>query len=75
LVGTNSTGSNAFYVRNDLLTEQVEVLSCEEAYFPTRFRESRDARGVLTYVTGNDRLKLIQGLPVFNVETNTAEVL
>jgi hypothetical protein len=75
LVGTNSTGSNAFYVRNDLLTEQVEVLSCEEAYFPSRFRESRDARGVLSYVTGNERLKLIQGLPVFNVETNAAEVL
>jgi hypothetical protein len=75
LVGTNSTGSNAFYVRNDLLTEQVEVLSSEEAYFPSKFRESRDAHGNLTYVTENDRLRLIQGLPVFNVEMNTGEVL
>jgi hypothetical protein len=75
LVGTNSTGSNAFYVRNDLLTDELEVFSSEEAYFPSKFRESRDTRGDLTYVTGNDRLKLIQGLPVFNVETSTSEVL
>lgn len=75
LVGTNSAGVNAFYIRNDLLTEKLDVLSCTEAYSPSLVRESRDIQGNLTYVSGDDRLKLIHGLSVFNVETNTTETL
>jgi hypothetical protein len=75
LVGTNSAGGNAFFVRNDLVTDKVAVISSAEAYFPSHLRESRDAQGHLTHVRGSDRLKMIQGLPVVNVETNTTEVL
>jgi hypothetical protein len=75
LVGTNSVGSNAFYVRNDLLTEKVEVLSVGDAYAPSTFRESRDGEGNLTFVDGADRLEAIKGMPVFNVETGVAETL
>jgi len=42
LVGTNSAGCNAFYVRNDLLTERVEVLSVPETFIPSKIRESRN---------------------------------
>lgn len=75
LIGTNSAGSNAFYVRNDLLTERVEVLSAPEIFISSKIRESRNLDGVLTYVGGSDRLKLIQGLPVVNVETGKLEAL
>jgi hypothetical protein len=75
LVGTNSTGGNAFFVRNDLVTDKVAVISSAEAYFPSHLRESRDAEGHLTHVSGGDRLKMIQGLPVINVETNATEIL
>jgi hypothetical protein len=75
LVGTNSAGGNAFFVRNDLVTDKVAVISSAEAYFPSHLRESRDARGHLTHVGGGDRVKMIQGLPVVNVETNTTEIL
>jgi hypothetical protein len=75
LIGTNSAGVNAFYIRNDLLTEKLEVLSCADVYSPSLVRESRDRQGNLTHVSGDDRLKLIQGLSVFNVETNTTETL
>jgi len=75
LIGTNSAGSNAFYVRNDLLTERVEVLSAPEIFISSKIRESRNLDGVLTYVGGSDRLKLIQGLPVVNVETGKSEAL
>ncbi len=61
LVTTNSAGNNAFYVRNDLITDKLTALSCEEAYSPSKFRESRDAQSNLTYVTDDDRLKVIQG--------------
>jgi len=75
LVGTNSVGTNAFYVRNDLLTDKITVLSAERAYFPSNVRESRDARGKLTYVSGGDKLNVIKGLPVLNVESRITETL
>lgn len=75
LVGTNSAGCNAFYVRNDLLSPKLEALSVERGYTESRYRESRDSSGRLTYVSGADRLRLIAGMPVINVETGAAEVL
>ena len=75
LIGTNSAGSNAFYVRNDLLTERVEVQSAPEIFIPSKIRDSRNLDGALTYAGGSDRLKLIQGLPVVNVETGKSEAL
>ncbi len=73
LVGINTTGSNAFYVRKDLLNDDLEVLIAEQAYVPSKFRESKDVQGGLTYISGDDRLNLIKGLPVLNVETNVIE--
>lgn len=75
LVGTNTASNNAFYVRNDLLNDRLEVLSVEQAYSTSLYRESRDAEGRLTYVGAEDRLKMIQGMPVVNVETNATEQL
>jgi len=75
LVGTNTTGCNAFFVRNDLLNAQVEVLRTGEAFSPSKFRDSRDQKGNLTYLSGDARLELIKGLHVLNVETNLIESL
>jgi len=75
LIGTGSAGGNAFFVRNDLVTDRLGVTSSTEAYFPSQLRESRDMKGHLTHLSGSDRLKMIQGLPVLNVETNTTEML
>ena len=75
LVGTNSVGGNAFYVRNDLMNHRLARLTAEQAYFPSSFRESRDERGNLTYLSGEDRYRLIAGLPVLNVETGKLEEL
>jgi hypothetical protein len=75
LVGTNSNGCNAFFVRNDLLNEKVKVLTAEQAFLPSKIRQSRDKQGNLSYLAGNDRQKEIQGLPVVNVETEAIEEL
>lgn len=75
LVGTNTACNNAFYVRNDLLNENLKVLSVGEAYSPSSYRESRDENGNLTYVTGDKRLNIIKGLPVFEVEKQIMEVI
>lgn len=75
LVGTNSQCSNAFYVRNDLLNERLQVLDTGAAYRSSYARESRNEEGVLTFIGGNDRLNLIRGMPVVNVVSLMLEPL
>jgi len=67
LVGSNSAGNNAYFVRRDKLGD-FRPLKAEEAYVESRFRESRDADGRLTFFTGHERLKAIENLPVYDVE-------
>jgi hypothetical protein len=69
LAGGNRAGNNAFFVRRELLGE-IPELSVVEAYRPSRFRESRDSSGELTYVSGRDEhLRLIGEMPLVDVET------
>ena len=75
LVGTNSACLNAFYIRNDLINSKVEVLTVEDSYFPSSLRESRDKLGNKTYITGNERLDVIRGLQVYEVEKQILEVI
>ncbi len=75
LVGTTSEGLNAFFVRDDVMTDRLRALSVAEAYTESRFRESRDADGRLTYLRGGDRLAAIRGMPVIDVTTGAVEPL
>lgn len=75
LVGSNSAGSNAFFVRKDLLNEKVKELAVEEAYKESQTRESRNKNYSLSYPTGKERLELIKGLEVINVLTGEKEKL
>ena len=75
LVGTTSAGVNAFFVRNDLMNDSLESHTAGSAFTLSRARESRDQQGNLTFLGGEDRIALIQGLPVYNVETGQTEVL
>jgi len=75
LVGTNSSGVNAFFVRRDLVNDHVEVLSVEEAFTDSLFRDSRGPDGSMTHLAGGARLAAIRGLPVLNVITGRTEPL
>lgn len=67
LVCTNSAGNNAFFVRNDVRGE-LRPLSPEEGWVSSRFRESRDQEGALTYLSSQaERLRLIADLPIVDV--------
>jgi hypothetical protein len=68
LVGCNILGHNAFFIRKDIAGE-FRGLELREAYVASKFRESRDQAGELTYVRGNDRIKLIEDMPVVQVVT------
>ena len=74
LVGCNSNGNNAFYVRRDHLVTLKE-LTVQEAFVDAKFREARDKKGKLLFLTDSNRYKYFQGLPVINVITNQTEKL
>ena len=67
LVGSNSDGLNAFFVRNDVLGT-LTPLTPEQAYVKARFRNSKDASGKLTYLNFEESVKLIAEMPLFDVE-------
>lgn len=75
LVGTNSAGCNAFFVRRDLLNDRIRERPLDEAFTDSKYRESRDTAGRLDFLSGAERLKAIAGLPVINVETGENEQL
>jgi hypothetical protein len=73
LVGTNSAGNNAFFVRNDVMDERIPALSVDDAYSPSKFRESRDHDGSMDFLRGEAREQAIRGMTVLNVETGELE--
>jgi hypothetical protein len=54
-VGSTGSGVNAFFLRQDRAAA-FKPLSAEEGYVESRFRESRDRFGRLTFVGGAERL-------------------
>lgn len=66
-VGADSHGNNAYFVAQDKLGKLKE-LTAADGYVASRFRESRDEAGQLTYVSGRQRLELIKHLEVFDFE-------
>jgi hypothetical protein len=65
-VGSNSAGNNAFFVRRDHLSG-VAAHTAKEGYVESKFRESRDTAGQLNYLSGIERLRAIQDLPLVEV--------
>jgi hypothetical protein len=65
-VGCNSNGNNAYFIKKGK-DERFASKSIQEAFVDSRFRESRDQRGNLTFLSGSDRLKMIADLEVTEV--------
>jgi len=75
LVGCNTAGTNAFFVRNDLLNNKIKKKSVAEAYKEDKCRQSRDRNYKLSFLSGEERIKVIKNLDVINVITNEVEKL
>ena len=69
-VGCNTNGNNAYFVKR-ALAGNLAPLTAEEGYVRSRFRESRDADGQLTFATGEARRALIADCMVHDVETGS----
>lgn len=74
LIGCNSGGTNAFFVRTDRLGS-LEPTAVADCFVDTPIRQSRDARGNLTFLSGRRRLEEIWHLPVSDVTTGSVQPL
>jgi len=66
-VGSNSAGNNAYFVKKNKVGN-LRTFDAGEGYVESKFKESRDSHGRLTYLSGKDRLKKIHDMPVYDVE-------
>jgi hypothetical protein len=73
-VGCNSSGNNAYFIRKDKISG-LKPLAINEGYVMSKFRESRDKQGNLTFIGGEDRLREIKGLEIYNTRTNQKETI
>ena len=66
-VGSNKNGNNAYFVRKDMIGN-IKIKRIEESYIKSKFRESVDEKGNLTYISGEKRVKLIKDMDIYDIE-------
>lgn len=68
LVGCNSAGNNAFFVRKDLRPASLPERTPAEAFVAAKFREARDERGALAFLDAAQEAAILRGLPLVEVD-------
>ena len=71
LVGCNSAGNNAFFVRADRRPASLPVLGAAEAFVAGRFREARGIDGSFADLAPEAEGALIESLPLVEVPSGT----
>jgi hypothetical protein len=66
--GSNSNGSNAFFVRQDLANNIIPT-EAKRGFVESKVRESRDETGKRTYLSGKERLDIIANMELIDVTT------
>ena len=74
LLGTNSAGNNAFFMKNKFLKEANKAI-VEKKIFTSKFRESTNKNGNLTFLDKKESLKLIQNQFVIDLKENKKKKL
>jgi hypothetical protein len=73
-IGCNSSGNNAYFIRKDKIG-LLKPLTVAEGYVESRFRESRDSNGKLTYITGAKRLAAIEDMVIIDIESGAHVII
>ncbi|WP_231037612.1 hypothetical protein [Pectinatus frisingensis] len=68
LVEGSKNGNNVFFVKNNLLNENVKEKSIDDVFINAQFRESRMADGNLAFFTLEQEQELLKNLKVVNIE-------
>ena len=69
LLGTNTSGNNAFFMKNIFLKDINKVLKEKKIYL-SKYRESRNKKGDLTYLNRQKSLNLIGNKMVIDLKDN-----
>jgi hypothetical protein len=69
-IGSNSAGNNAYFIRKDKIAD-IKPLSISQGYIESKFKESRDKKGGLSFLRGNQRFEAIKGAVVFDTRLKT----
>ena len=69
LLGTNSAGNNAFFIKRNLW-RKASMLITEKKIFESKFRESRNISGNLTFLDKKKSLKLIKNKLMIDLKNN-----
>jgi len=69
-VGSNSTGCNAFFVKDEFADKILSKLDQIVSY-PSLIREGRDEDGKIIFTPGSERAKLIGHLPLINLTSGS----
>lgn len=67
LVGSNATGNNAFFVRNDLVGN-LPMYTPEQVYVKAQFRESRDVQGRPSFLGFEEAFAMISEMPLYDID-------
>ncbi len=73
-VGCNSAGNNAYFVKKTKMNG-LKPLSIKEGFVDAKFRESRNEKGELTFLSGSKKREAIKNIKVMNTRTNSIEFL
>jgi hypothetical protein len=68
-VGSNNAGNNAYFIKKNKL-KGIKPVLLEDGYVESKFRESCDENGQLNFISGRNRIKIIQNMEVVDVERN-----
>lgn len=68
-VGTNRAANNAYFVKNELMNDDLRQLASTATVEEARFREAHDPKGRPTFLGRQEGLALIRGMPVVDVIT------
>lgn len=74
LVGSNTAGNNAFFIRQDMLGA-FPARTAKEVFVEARYREGRDPEGRLTLASPKERRETVKDLVVYNVRTGATQRL
>lgn len=73
-MGSSSAGNNAFFVRKDCISTD-KIPNNAKIFIPSKYRESRNQAGELTYLRGDERLKCIREMNLVDLKTNQIDTI
>lgn len=70
--GSNSAGINAYFVRKDK-RGSIPQISIADGYVESSFRQNRNNRGDLEYISNQNAVNKIRGLRVYDIQLERYE--